>query len=141
MLDLIEGMRSGDASEADLKMAQSARINAFPSMPIFQGMGALVQNLAGLEFNGRHMDYYEICVAGYEKVTLAGIRRVAQKYLRPGDMVIMIACNIEECRAGADRLLPNQATIEAMAAKFGGRTIDGLAGKYGSGTVHIVQLM
>ncbi|MFH1573220.1 MAG: pitrilysin family protein, partial [Acidobacteriota bacterium] len=67
MLDLIEGMRSGDVSEADLKMAKSARINAFPSMPIFQGMGALVQNFAGLEFNVRPMDYHEIYVARYEK--------------------------------------------------------------------------
>jgi hypothetical protein len=55
-------------------------------------------------------------------------------------MVIMIAGNIEECKAGADKLLPNQATIDAMAAKFGGRAIDGLAKKYGTGTVHIVQL-
>ena len=140
MLDLIEGMRNGDVSEADLKMAKSARVNAFPSMPIFQGMGAIVQNFATFEFSGRPMDYYETYVAKYEKVTLADIKRVAQKYLRPGDMVIMVAGNIEECKTGADKLLPNQATIDAMAAKFGGRTIDGLARKYGAGTVHIVQL-
>jgi predicted Zn-dependent peptidase len=140
MLDLIEGMRNGDVSEADLKMAKSARVNAFPSMPIFQDMGAIVQNFASLEFNGRPMNYYETYVAKYEKVTLADIKRVAQKYLRPSDMVIMVAGNIEECRAGADKLLPNQATIDAMAAKFGGRTIDGLAKKYGAGPAHIVQL-
>jgi hypothetical protein len=52
----------------------------------------------------------------------------------------MVAGNIEECKAGADKMLPNQATIDAMAAKFGGRTIDGLAKKYGDGTVHIVSL-
>jgi hypothetical protein len=33
-----------------------------------------------------------------------------------------------------------QPTIEAMAAKFGGRTIDGLAKQYGDGTVHVVPL-
>lgn len=140
MLDLIEGMRNGDVSEADLKMAKSARVNAFPSMPIFQDMGTIVQNFASLEFSGRPMDYYETYVAKYQKVTLADIKRVAQKYLRPSDMVIMIAGNIEECKAGADKMLPNQATIDAMAAKFGGRTIDGLAKMYGTGTVHIVQL-
>jgi hypothetical protein len=37
-------------------------------------------------------------------------------------------------------MLPNQATIDAMAAKFGGRTVDGLAKKYGDGTVHILPL-
>ena len=51
-----------------------------------------------------------------------------------------MAGNIEECKRGADNLLPNQLTIEAMAAKFGGRSIDGLAKKYGDGTVHIVKL-
>jgi len=140
MLDLIEGMRNGDVSEADLKLAKNSRVNAFPSQPIFQDIGAIAQNFASLEFNGRPMDYYETYLAKYEKVTLADIKRVAQKYLRPSDMIIMIAGNIEECKAGADKLLPNQATIDAMAAKFGGRTIDGLAKKYGDGTVHIVSL-
>ncbi len=140
MLDLIEGMRNGDVSEADLALAKSSRVNAFPSQPIFSDIGAIAQSFASLEFNGRPMDYYETYLAKYQKVTLADIKRVAQKYLRPSDMVIMVAGNIEECRAGADKLLPNQATIDAMAAKFGGRTIDGLAKKYGDGTVHIVQL-
>jgi hypothetical protein len=37
-------------------------------------------------------------------------------------------------------MLPNQGTIEAMAARFGGRTMDGLAKKYGDGTIHVVTL-
>jgi hypothetical protein len=37
-------------------------------------------------------------------------------------------------------MLPNQATIDAMAAKFGGRAIEGLAKKYGDGTVNVVKL-
>jgi zinc protease len=84
------------------------------------------------------MDYYESYRARYEKVTIADIKRVAQKYLRPDQMVILVAGNIEECKAGADKLLANQATIDAMATKFGGRSIDGLAKKYGDGTIHIV---
>jgi zinc protease len=140
MLDIIEDMRNGNVSAADLKMAKNARINAFPSQPIFQDIGAIAQNFASLEFNGRPMDYYETYIAKYEKVTLDDVKRVAKKYLRPSDMVILVVGNIEECRAGADKLLPNQATIDVMAAKFGGRTIDGLAKKYGDGTVHIVEL-
>ena len=52
----------------------------------------------------------------------------------------MVAGNIEECKAGADNRLPNQGTIHAMADKFGGRTIDGPAKKYGDGTVKVVTL-
>jgi len=138
MLDLIEGMRSGDVSEADLKFAKAARLNAFPAM--FSSLSAILRNFAMLEYNKRPMDYYDTYVAKYEKVTLADIKRVAQKYLQPDKMVIMVAGNIEECKAGADKLLPNQTTIDAMAAKFGGRTLDGLAKKYGDGTIHIVPL-
>ena len=138
MLDLIEGMRAGDVTAADLKFAKSARLNAFPSM--FSSLGAILRNFAMLEYNKRPMDYYDTYVARYQKVTLADIKRVAQKWLQADRMVIMVAGNIDECKAGADKLLPNQATIDALAAKFGGRTIDGIAKKYGDGTIHIVPL-
>jgi predicted Zn-dependent peptidase len=138
MLDIIEGMRNGDISEADLEMAKSARVEAFPS--IFQGVASNLQSFAHLEADGRPMDYYEVYLAKYQKVTLADLKRVAQKWLKPDQIIILITGNIEECKAGADKLQPNQPTIEAMAAKFGGRTIDGVAKKYGDGTVHIVSL-
>jgi predicted Zn-dependent peptidase len=138
MLDLIEGMHNGDVSEADLKFAKNARVNAFPSM--FSGVGSIIQSFANLEFSGRPMDYYDTYLAKYEKVTVADLKRVAQKWLQPDKMIIMVAGNIEECKTGANNMLPNQPTIDAMAGKFGGRTIDGLAKKYGDGTVHIVKL-
>jgi hypothetical protein len=99
-----------------------------------------IRNFAQLEMDKRPMDYYDTYLARYEKVTLADVKRVAQKYLQTGKMLIVVTGNIEECRAGADKLLPNQGTIDAMAAKYGGRTIDGLAKKFGDGTVHIVKL-
>ena len=138
MLDLIEGMHNGDVSEADLKFAKNARVNAFPSM--FSGIGSIAQSFANLEFSGRPMDYYDTYLAKYEKVTVADLKRVAQKWLQPDKMIIMVAGNIEECKTGANNMLPNQPTIDAMAGKFGGRTIDGLAKKYGDGTVHVVKL-
>jgi predicted Zn-dependent peptidase len=138
MLDIIDDMRAGNITEADLKMAKTARVNAFPSR--FPSIGSILRTFADLEFNGRPMDYEETYLAKYQKVTLDDVKRVAKQYLRPDQMIILVAGNIQECRAGADNLLPNQATIDRMAAKFGGRTIDGLAKKYGDGTVHIVQL-
>jgi predicted Zn-dependent peptidase len=138
MLNIIDDMRAGNVTEADLKMAKTARINAFPSR--FPSIGSILRTFADLEFNGRPMDHEETYLAKYEKVTLDDVKRVAKQYLRPDQMIILVAGNIEECKAGADKLLPNQATIDRMAAKFGGRTIDGLAKKYGDGTVHIVQL-
>jgi zinc protease len=138
MMDLIEGMRAGNVTDADLRMAKSARVNAFPAL--FSSLNTILRNFAMLEYNKRPMNFYDNYVAGYEKVTLADLKRAAQKWLQPDRMIVMIAGNIEECKAGADKMLPNQTTIDAMAAKFGGRTIDGLTKKYGDGTVHVVPL-
>jgi predicted Zn-dependent peptidase len=138
MLDLIEGMRAGDVTQADLDFARTARVEAFPAT--FSTTAQTLSNFAQLEYFKRPMDYYDTLRAKYEKVTLADIKHVAQKWLQRDKMVIMVAGNIEECRAGADKMLPNQPTIDAMAAKFGGRSIDGLAKRYGDGTVNIVKL-
>jgi len=107
---------------------------------MFSSISAILSNFARLEFNGRPMDYYDTYLEKYEKVTLEDIHRVAQKYLISDKTIILISGNIKECSAGADKLLPNQNAIDAMAAKFGGRTIDELAKKYGDGKVHVVPL-
>ncbi len=148
MLNEIERIRNEPVPAEDLEFARTARVNAFPAS--FAGGGGrggggasisrTLSNFASLEFNGRPMDYYDNYVARYEAVTVEDITRVAQKYLRPENLIIMIAGNIEECRAGADRMLPNQATIDGMAALFGGRTITCLAEKYGDGIVQIMKL-
>jgi predicted Zn-dependent peptidase len=138
MLDLIEGMRGGDVTQADLDFAKTARVEAFPAT--FSSILQTLSNFAQLEYNNRPRDYYDTLRAKYEKLTLADIKRVARKWLQPDKMVIMVAGDVDECKAGADKMLPNQATIDAMAAKFGGRAIDGLAKKYGDGTVKVITL-
>ena len=146
MLNEIEKIRNEPVPEEDLEFARTARINAFPALFAGGGRGGgssifgTLSNFANLEFNGRPMDYYDTYVQRYEAVTVADIQSIAQAYLRPENMIIMISGNIAESRAGADDMLPNQATIDEMAALFGGRTIDGLAAKYGDGTVHILDL-
>ncbi len=138
MLNEIERIRTEQVSEEDLEFARKARISAFPAQ--FSTISRILRNFATLEFNGRPMDYYSTYEERYASVTLDDISRIANKYLHSDRMIIMISGNIEECRAGADRMLPNQQTIDDMAAKFGGRTIDGLAEKYGDGEVHILRL-
>jgi zinc protease len=138
MLDLIEGMRAGEVTEADLTMAKKARLDSFPAT--FPSISSIIRNFASLEFYNRPMDYYDRYEAIYAKVKLADIKRVAQKWLQPDKMIILVGGNIAECKAGADKTLPNQSTIDALAAKFGGRTLDGLAKRYGDGTIHVLPL-
>jgi zinc protease len=134
----IERMYGGDITEKDLRFAKSARLNAFPSM--FSTVFGNVTSFARLELEGRPRDFYETYLDRYQKVTLADVKRVAKKYLQPDKMVVLITGYVDECKAGADKSLPNQGAIDAMAAKYGGRTIDGLAKKLGDGTVHVVGL-
>ena len=138
MLNEIERMQAGEVTDADLKFAKAARLSAFPAM--FTDVAGNLRNFASLELEGRPRDFYETYEARYGQVTLADVKRVAQKYLRADKLIIMIAGNIDECKAGAGKMLPNQATIDAMAAKYGGRSIEGIAKKYGDGTVHVVTL-
>jgi zinc protease len=138
MMNEIERMHAGDITEKDLQFAKSARLNSFPSM--FSTVFGNVTNLARLEFEGRPSDYYDTYLDRYRKVTVADVKRVARKYLQPDKLVVLVTGYIDECKAGADKSLPNQATIDAMAAKYGGRTIDGLAKKLGDGTVHVLSL-
>jgi len=138
MLNEIERMAAGDITEKDLSFARTARLNAFPSL--FSNAFGNATNLARLEFDQRPRDYYDTYLERYRKVTVADVRRVAKKYLQPDNLVVLIAGYIDECKAGADATLPNQATIDAMAAKYGGRTIDGVARRLGDGTVHVVTL-
>jgi zinc protease len=146
MLNEIEKIRNEPVPAEDLEFARTARINAFPALFAGGGRGGgssifgTLSGFADLELNGRPMDYYDTYIEKYEAVTVEDIQRVAQQYLHPDNMIIMVAGNIEESRAGADEMLPNQATIDEMAELFGGRTMDGLAAKYGDGTVHILQL-
>jgi zinc protease len=146
ILNEIEKIRNEPVSDQDLEFARTARINAFPALFAGGGRGGgsalfgTLSNFASLELNGRPMDYYDTYVDRYRKVTVADIQRVAQRHLRPENMIIMVAGNTAESRAGADALLPNQATIDQMAALYGGRTMDGLATRYGDGTVHVLSL-
>jgi predicted Zn-dependent peptidase len=138
MLNEIERMRAGEVTEQDVAFAKAARMSAFPAM--FSDVAGNLRNFASLELDGRPRDYYETYLDRYSRVTLADVKRVAQQYLQPEKLIIMVAGNIDECKAGAGKLLPNQDTIDAMAAKFGGRTMDGLAKQFGDGTVHVVTL-
>jgi zinc protease len=138
MLNEIERMRAGEVTEQDVAFAKAARMSAFPAM--FSDVAGNLRNFASLELEGRPRDYYETYLDRYARVTLADVKRVAQQHLQPDKLIVMVAGNIEECKAGAGKLLPNQGTIDAMAAKFGGRTMDGLARKYGDGTVRVVTL-
>ena len=139
MLDLIEGMRAGDVSQADLELAKTARVEAFPAT-----FGSLIADADGLR-------------AARVQQPAAGLLRHAAREVREGDAGRPQARGAEvaagptrwsswwpatstSARPARTRSLPNQATIDAMAAKFGGRTIDGLAKKYGDGTVHVVTL-
>jgi len=138
IMNEIERMYSGDVTEKDLRFAKSARVNAFPSM--FSTVFGNIGGFARLELENRPRDFYDTYLDRYQKVTLVDIKRVAKKYLQPDKMVVMVSGYIDECKAGADKTLPNQGAIDAMATKYGGRTMDSFAKNIGDGTIHVITL-
>jgi len=138
IMNEIERMHAGDVSEKDLAFAKTARLNAFPSF--FSTALGNATNLARLEFDQRPRDYYDTYLERYRKVTLADVRRVAKKYLQPESLIVLVTGDIAQCKAGADTTLPNQAAIDAMAAKYGGRTLEGLAQRFGGGAIQVLPL-
>jgi predicted Zn-dependent peptidase len=49
-------------------------------------------------------DYFNTVVQNYEKVTVADVRRVSQKYLHPASMNIVIVGDIALIKAGVEKL-------------------------------------
>jgi len=71
--------------------ARDAYINNFIFQ--FDSPGEIVNRLMSLEYNGYPEDYYSIYLDKIRAITLDDIQRVAEKYLSPDSMTVMIVGN------------------------------------------------
>jgi len=87
MLNEIEKIRDEPVPPEDLEFARTARINAFPAL--FGGGGrsgamfGTLRSFAGLEFDGRPMDYFDTYVQRYEAVTVEDIQSAGGPTVSP----------------------------------------------------------
>jgi len=89
MRDIIVGMTKEPVSDAELALAKDAIVNSF--IFGFTRTDAVVAQRARLEYYGYPEGYLENYRANIAKVTKDDVLRVARKYLKPDQMVIVVA--------------------------------------------------
>ncbi len=60
-------------------------------------------NFANLEMTGKPMDYYKTYRSKVQAVTKARVQEVANKYIRPDQVAMMIVGDFEPCNKGGEK--------------------------------------
>jgi zinc protease len=102
MLKEIDNLKTQPFTDLEMKNAKDQILNSF----IFQydSKEKILYERAKLEFYGYPADYLEQYRAGIEKVTSADVQRVAQKYIDPSKLAILVVGNPPEFGTPLDKL-------------------------------------
>jgi len=86
-----EKIRDTLPSEEELEMARESYLNNFVFQ--FDSPGEIVNRLMSLEYDNYPADYYQTYLDNIRAVTLEDIKRVADKYLHPDSMTVMMVAD------------------------------------------------
>jgi len=100
MINEIKKIRVDGVTSDELSEARDATINRFIFR--FDNSGEIINNMISLEYNGYPLDYLNHYIDNYREVTLDDIKRVAQKYLIPDDLTIVVVGNPEDFESPLD---------------------------------------
>jgi zinc protease len=81
-------IRKNLATKGEFETARDAYINNFVFQ--FDSPDEVVERLMSLEYDGYPSDYYQKYLDNIRAVTIEDMRRVAEKYLKPESMTIMV---------------------------------------------------
>ncbi len=99
VLDEIERIRKEKVTEEELEIVKNNAIEVFPRY--FATAGAIAGTFASDEFTGRDPKYWDTYRDKLRAVTVDEVFRVAQKYLQPEKLVILIVGNIDDVLKGS----------------------------------------
>ena len=102
MRRLIQQLRDQPVSEQELELAKKSLINSF--VFAFENSHAIVSRQARLDFYGYPEDYLAAYQQQVAAVSVADVQRVAQKYLHPQQLQIVLVGNSPDFIAEIDEL-------------------------------------
>src|SRR5207248_1172867 len=88
LLHEIQEMKKGEVTDEELSRAKESYLNSFVFN--FDDKSEILNRLMTYEYYGYPKDFLERTKENIEKVTKADVARVAQKYLRPDKMRILV---------------------------------------------------
>jgi len=91
MIEQMERMRTTGPTEEEVRKAVDSYLNS--QVFDYESKAQVVQRLVNLRFEGRPLDTPQRDMEVYAKLTAADIRRVAQKYLHPDKLTVMVVGN------------------------------------------------
>lgn len=94
----IDRVRTSPVSPEELEVAKAALIETFPQR--FASKPAMLGTFVTDEWTGRPADYWETFRDRVRAVTAADVQRVAQAYLKPDEMAIMVVGNWPDIAKG-----------------------------------------
>jgi zinc protease len=98
----IKRLRSEDVSERDLTFAKDFLTRSVARA--FETPGQIAAQLANLAIYGLPDNYFDTYVQNVEAVTTQDVRRVAEKYLEPDNMLVVIVGDVAAIREGLEKL-------------------------------------
>jgi predicted Zn-dependent peptidase len=118
ILKEFERIRKEIVSDEEMETAINYYIESFPNS--FTNPMSTMSTFAMLEMRGRPMDYYQTYRDKIKAVTKEQILEVAQKYIHPDKMAIMIVGDWEPCNTGGDKFagpLDNFGKVNRLTLK------------------------
>jgi zinc protease len=94
-------IRREPVSDAEMETAVNFYLESFAD--VFQSPQATMSNFANLEMTGKPMDYYKTYRNKVSAVTKARVQEVANKYIHPDKVVIMIVGDWDPCNKGGEK--------------------------------------
>jgi predicted Zn-dependent peptidase len=101
ILNEFDRIRKEPPTDAEMETAVNYYLESFADS--FQTPQVTMTNFANLDMTGKPMDYYKTYRDRIKAVTKAKVLEVAQKYIRPEKMVILIVGDFDPCNKGGDK--------------------------------------
>ncbi|MBU0520482.1 insulinase family protein [bacterium] len=104
MLDVVKTYQEEGPTDQELQEAKSYLTGSYPLN--FETPGDIASQLQSIEIYGLGSDYIEKYRSRIDAVTQKDVMRVAQEYLHPEDMLIVVLSNAEEVKADLEQIGP-----------------------------------